>query len=214
MLSNIYFVILGISFLISSTVYWRKDAPAYFKFFPPFLLLTIIVEFAGRIMAQSNVPNIPLYAVFLPSEFVFYFLILSYIIQSARWKKLIRHSCWVYSIMILASIVWVGINSFPTIIYSVGCILLISFCSRYFYETFEMPNSSNPLREPNFWIVCALFIFYGGSLPVWIATNLMYDFSDNTLHLLSTILLSLNYILYSSFTIAFLCNLKPSKPLS
>src|SRR6266700_8105039 len=93
-----YYVILILCFLAGLTVYFRKAVPVYLKFFPPFLLLTIIIEIIARIMAIRYGANQSLYSFFEVFEFAFYFFVLHYIIRSKRGGKIILFTAWLYPV--------------------------------------------------------------------------------------------------------------------
>lgn len=204
----IYITILAISFLTSITEYFKKEKLQYLVYFPPFLLITLVVEIIGRVTAVKGINNGPLYNIFLPSEYLFYFFTLHNIIQNHRYKKYILYACTIHSIFTLTSLLLDGLYVFPTLIYSFGAILILVFCALYFYQLIELPVFPKPTQEPSFWIVCGLLIFYGGTLPIWATTNLAHNFSESVLKIEIFILMALNCILYSFFVIAFLSKVK------
>lgn len=214
-ISYVYFSILLLSILFSFLVHFGKNVPSYLKYFTPFLLLTFAVELTGAIIHRKSLNTSPLYNFFSTIEFVFYFGILFQIIRNRIVKKSIVFSIVLYPLIAFTNIIFLqGPYRFHTYTYSIGVFLIVGFCAFYFNEMMKLPVFPNLRREPSFWIIFALFFYYGASLPVWAVNNLMYDLSYDTLSYLGILLLSLNYILYSLFTFAFLCGIKVRKTTS
>lgn len=215
MLFLIYMTILIISFLAGLSIYFRKDLPAYLKLFPPFLLLTIIIELISRGLALRDMNNLILYNFFTTFEFIFYFFILQHVIQNKRTKKIILHIYWLYPTIALLNIFLIqGINVFHSFSFILGCLLVIVFCARHFYELISIPGSKNLSRVPTFWVCCGLFLFYTSSLPFYVAIKFMYFFSYTDIKIMWYALSIANYLLYFLFAIAFLCTIRIRKSRS
>jgi len=162
-------------------------------------------------MAIRYGANQSLYSFFEVFEFAFYFFVLHYIIRSKRGGKIILFTAWLYPVIALANIFFVQgvhLNVFATYSYSLGVILIIAFCVYYFYELFRAPGYSGLLQLPSFWICSGLLIFYGCTLPLFVAANVLRDYSNAELRNLGLVLSWANYVLYLSFAIACLCGIK------
>lgn len=198
------------------TVYFRRDVPAYLKYFPPFLLLTIVIELIGDKIANQYVNSLLMYDLFVIFEFVFYFFVLYHFFTHRVVKRLIIVAICCYPLLAFADMFWLqGARKFDSYSYSLGALLVIAVCVRYF---FELPNAPRILweilREPSFWVVCALLIFYAATLPVFAGISLVSRFSSRAMKVSANLVMFLNYLLYSLFTVAFLCRppSPPSKP--
>lgn len=212
LLSIIYFVILVISFLISSTIFFDKGAPLYLKLFPAFLGITLTIETISHAMYTMHIDSRPVYNFFTVFEFVFYFWVLQHIINHGKIKRVISISIRVYPLIALTNILFFqGIHRFHTYTLILGALLIVTFCVAYFYNLIKFPVSERPVRNPSFYICCGLLFFYSATLPIMAAINLhLYTqaFKTNILH---SLLLIINHVFYSLFAIAFLIRRRWSK---
>lgn len=200
-----------ISLLASITFYFRKGIPLYLKLFTPFLLITLIVEIIGwRMNEEGDDASLLLYF-FTVLEFGFYFYALSKIIQSGRAKKVIFSLVFIYPVLSVLNIYLIQVNTFPSVTYSLGCLLTVGICIYYFYELFHLPSSVDLVREPAFWICTGLLFYYICSFPLFGLYSLLYSTSNIILKNISTILMVMNALLYTLFTVAFLCGLRMRK---
>lgn len=201
-LSSIFVLI---SLAASLTLYFQKDVPSYLKLFPIFLAVAFIVERIGWYLDVKGISNIMFFGVFSVLYFEFYFYILRKIIQSAKANKVILYLSFIYPILFLLNIVFVQTHTFHSITYSLGCLLIVAVCIYYFYELFQLPKATNLIRDPAFWICSGLLFFYTCSFPLFGLLNLLSSLSQVLILNVSSILMFLNVLLYSLYTIAFLC---------
>jgi hypothetical protein len=93
-------------------------------------------------------------------------------------------------------------------------VLSYSFCSIIaivgivwkLYEMLKNPLEFNFLRNPFFYMLFAFLIFNLGTLPYFSMTNWLYNTHEyrNIYFLLVKVMSVLNYILYSTYSIAFI----------
>lgn len=206
----IYLAILLLSSLSSLVVHFQPNIPSYLKWFSPFLLLTFLVEvFANRIYVEVG-NNSLLYNLFTIFEFVFYFIVLKKIIRSRIIRKIVVYILMSYPVLaLLNTFFWQGQYKFHSYTFIPGALVVVGLCAYHFHELLKLPDSPDLKREHSFWVVCALLFYYGGTLPLWAANTLMHEFPKNVLKLMGIVIIILNYVLYSLFTVAFLCNIKP-----
>ena len=202
---NIY--IIALCFLVSLSVFFtQKTSFSYLKLFPPFLLLTLISESFGSYLGTKGIPNVLLYNLFSTFEFCFYLLIISLIIYDKKWKWFIRISIAIYTLVALANILFIQkSNTFHTMTYAIGCLLIVFFCIYYFFELFRVPQSEKLLKNPAFWICSGLLFFYCCGFPLYGLINSWSNISKIVLNNFDTIVSILNFFLYSLFMIALLC---------
>jgi hypothetical protein len=204
-----------LSFLAGLTAFFRPRASLSLRVFPLFLLLTLIVEIFGQYLADHKHSNIGIFNFFEILEFTFYFWVLQHIIRNSVAKKIIFHLVWVFPLFSFMNVFFIqGLNTFNTITYSLGSLIIVILTIFYFFELFQLPGSIPVLREPAFWICCGLLIYYSCSFPMF---ALVTRLSKNTPLLvinLEVILDTINILLYSTFTIAFLCSLRMRKSTS
>ncbi len=213
MIAPFYFFILVLGILVGISVYFQKDVQGYLKFFSPFLIITLIVSFIGYSMGMKDINNLALYNFFSVFEFVFYLFVLRQIIINQRIKKIILCCGVLYPIIAITDICFVtGIHAYHTVTYGFGAILIVIFCLYHFYELFRTPRFGRLIQQPAFWICSGLLLFYAGTLPYFIAINILTPFAnphyDAILGMLNIINIVSNCLYYSTFVIAFLCKVK------
>lgn len=202
-----------ISLLASFSLYFRKGIPSYLKLFTPFLLITLIVEVIGWRM-NLMMPGANRSFLFIPFsvlEFEFYLYTLCSIIQHVRAKHIVSYILFIYPVLAFLNVHFVQVNTFPSITYSLGCLLIVGVCIYYFYELFQLPGSVNLVREPAFWICTGLLFFYCCSFPLFGLSSFLYTASSIILNNLTTILTMMNALLYTLFTVALLCGIRTRK---
>lgn len=202
---DIYLIFL--CFLVSLSVFFaRRTSFSYLRLFPPFLLLTIISESFGAYLGSIGKNNLTLYNFFTTFEFCFYLWIISLVIKNRRWIRAIRLSVPVYALVAVTNILFIQkMNTFHTMTYVIGCLLIVFFCIYYFFELFRFPGSEKLLQNPAFWIVSGLMFFYCCGFPLYGLINLWSNISKFIVNNFGTIVTILNFFLYTLFMIAFLC---------
>ena len=200
-------IIESICFLASLALFLQGGIPKYLKTFPFFLLVTIIIEIVGKILAKAKVDVTQMYNVFTSFEFIFYFYILGSIIYNVKAKKILLVLIAVYPVLVLVNMIFFQKNTFHTTTYSLGCLLIVAACIYYFLELFQSTHSVNLIREPAFWICSGLLFFYTCSFPMVGLWNHLPGLPRIILKNLNTVMQFLNVLLYSLFSIAFLCRI-------
>jgi len=214
MTETLYIYFIALSYLIGWLFFNRNKDKTYLKWFPFFLVLSVVVETYGNYLSSLNIDNTRLYNFFSSAEFIFYFFILYHIIRSGRVKRIIFIIACVFVPLDLINIFFVqGLDNFHTVTYSLGCVLIIAPSIYYFYELFRLPKLISLMREPSFWIVSGLLFFYCCSFPYFAFTGLLYDAAPFIMNNFSMIISILNILLYSLFTIAFICRIRVRKSI-
>jgi hypothetical protein len=208
-----YLCIVAISFLASLTVYFASKSPdAYLKLFPPFLLTTLLVEFLAFYLRSIEQSNLAVYNFFTAFEFCFYIWVISLIISNKEVKKIIRVTLLIYAFSAIMNILFIQkMKMFHTVTYSLGCLLIVSFCIYYFLELFRLPNSIKLKNSPGFWICSGLLFYYCCGFPLYGLINFVNGLPTLIIKNFQTIVMIMNIFLYSLFTIAFLCRIKTRK---
>lgn len=199
-----------VCFIASLSVFFQKGTPIHLKLFPLFLLATIVIEVTGIALWRQGKSNILLYNLFGVISVMFYLYFIRNIIHNTRVKRLISITIIIYPLLTFINVEFIQVNAFHSITYSLGCLLIVSACVFYFYELFQLKRSINLLREPSFWICSALLFFFTCTLPFIGMTNFLFKVSTVIAQNLGAILAIINFLLYSLFTIAFLCRFKLS----
>jgi len=209
----LYLCIVAISFLASLTVYFTsKPSETYLKLFPPFLVITLFVELLGLYLRNINQNNLALFNFFTVFEFCFYLWVLSLVISNKKIKKIIKTTLAVYAFTAIMNILFIQkMKMFHTITYSLGCLLIVSFCIYYFLELFRLPKSVKLKNDPAFWLCSGLLFYYCCGFPLFGLINFVNGLPRLIIKNFQTIVTIMNILLYSLFTIAFLCRIKTRK---
>lgn len=209
----VYMYFILISFLASLSVYFTsKNDYFYLKLFPPFLLITIVVESLGTYLASIEKSNLGIYNFFTVFEFCFYLWVISLIVTNKHVKKIARVTALLYLVVAVINIILIQkMKAFHSVTYALGCLLIVAFCIYYFFELFKLPKSVKLKNNPAFWICSGLLFFYCCGFPLFGMANFLSGISKLIIRNFRSIIIILNVFLYSLFTIAFLCRIKTRK---
>jgi hypothetical protein len=208
----LYMFFLVASIIAGLSGYFQKEVPRYLKLFPLFLVLTLSVECYGFWLAYYKKNNIVLYNVYAILNFSFYLFVLKEVITTPRIKKIIFYAILGFIFFALYNIIFFQhLHNWNSVNYMFGCLLVVAFCIYFFYELFRKPKSTKLSKEPAFWICSGLLFFYCSSFPFLGLNNFLQNIPSILMRNLGYILTVLNILLYTLFTIAFLCRLKIGK---
>jgi hypothetical protein len=203
----VQYYFIALSMLAGFTAMAGGKLSHYLRIFPFFLLLTLITEIVGWQLSEQTQDNAALYNFFSLAAFTFYSYVLRDVVYSEKAKKVILLVMIFYLIISLINILFIQkIMVFHTMTYSIGCFIIVVISIYYFYELFQVPRSIDLKREPAFWVVAGLLFFYICTLPILGALNYIISFPPVITASLEPIII-LNILLYSLFTIAFLCRI-------
>ena len=210
---SLYIYFIAVSFLVSLSVYFTsKTSFNYLKLFPPYLLATMIAESLGSYLGYIGKNNLALYNFFSTFEFCFYLWVINLIIINRKMKKVIRATMVFYAFAAIINILFIQkMKMFHTVTYSLGCLLIVSFCIYYFLELFRLPKSVELKNNPAFWICSGLLFYYCCGFPLFGLINFVNALPKLIIKNFQTIVTIMNIFLYSLFTIAFLCRIKTRK---
>jgi hypothetical protein len=209
-------LVLIISLLGSLLYNFKASKNNRIIFFSVFLYLSFIVEIIGLYLSTKVISTIPLYNFFTAFEFIFDVFILHQFIHQPIAKKIFIGLMIAYFVAAMVNLFFVqGINAFHSVTYAAGCLLIVFCCAYYIIETLLKPTPVTLVRMPDFWICSALLFYYAVSFPIYGFANLVYSLPSSILRKFNLFIQILNIILYTMFSIAFLCRFKVTKsPLS
>ncbi|MBO9199232.1 MULTISPECIES: hypothetical protein [Niastella] len=197
-----------ICFLASLALFWQASVPKYLKAFPFFLLITLGVEFANKLFVKTDHSAALLYNTFTTFEIIFYLYIIRCCIYNLRIKTIILWIMVIYPVLVIINSAFFQVKTFHTSTYSFGCLLVVGACIYYFLELFQSTYSVNLAREPAFWVCSGLLFFYTCTFPLMGLWNHLHGLPSIILRNLFAVLQILNVLLYSLFSIAFLCRIR------
>lgn len=208
MLFNVYLSLLFLCFVTGIlAVYFNRRRPFYIKLFAWFIFMTLVIESTQKFFLHKYMQG--LYNFYWLLSFAFFGYLLYQIIQSKPMKRIILIAEYVFLPTCLISIFYFGgFNHFHAINYLPGAILLILFSAYFLYELFFNSLNTKLIQEPTFWIALGILLFHSCSASIILAFDFSRQFLRVELKLLNSILLTINLLYYSLFTIAFLCVIK------
>lgn len=208
-----YFYVEILCAVASITVYFQHPKPLYLKLFPFYLIISIVLEIIAGWMYRRYGSNSALYNLYLVFNFCFYLFVLREIISNRIFKRLELIANISYGALVLFNLFYYQkLNTWNSMSFSLGCLLIVAFCIYYFLELFKNPKSTKLTKEPAFWIVSGLLFFYCCSFPFLGLNNVVANAPEVVRRNLGNILTLLNCLLYLIFSIAFLCRLHFRKP--
>lgn len=204
-------VFCGIAFLASLNIYLRPPVESYFRVFSFYLLYDFISQTYGDYQAL-HIHNTILYSNLTTMVSSCFYIYLMRVIIRSRKAKLILLYCLVAFPLISAINIFLvqKPGAFQTMTYSLGCLLIVGACIYYFWELFQSKKYINLAREPTFWICSGLLFYYTCLFPVYGLINRI-SVDKAVIHVILVVLDFVGILLYLSFTIAFLCRLKPPR---
>ncbi len=207
----------AIAFLSSLTLYLRKDRETYLRYFPLFLFAVCAQEAISEYRESIHIlNNLFYYNPYTILVCCYYFLTIYWIIHNKKVKKIIIYILIIYPVIAAVNILFIQkVNSFHTITYSIGGLIIVLLCVYYFFELFQATANVNLLRQPSFWICSGLLFYYSCSFPLYGLNNFLIQSASLTvIKNLIFVFQILDVLLYLSFTIAFLCRLRVRKSTS
>ncbi len=189
--------------LLISLYCYKQTKYSVFRWFPPFLLLTLCSELLATYIAHEwNLSNQLLYKALTTIAFVFYLFVLSSAIKNRILKKYTFKVILLLVAIIFIQVFTLPVNVFHREAYLFGSCILVFYCFYYLYEIITGHDIDFKIeKEPFFWIVLGLLFFYlVGSAFIIFVNSFPKSFRDY----FSQIMRWLSLIMYSCFAISFL----------
>lgn len=212
---TILFEIIG---FITGLILLKRIKEKFLKNLILFLSITISVEIIGLLTTyfhQRNLNTI-VYNNYLAIEFCFYLYLVLKIIRKKTVKRMIFGViCFYAAIGLVNNMLVQGKHgSFTSITYSLGCFFVISSLLYYFYELMLFPSSISLIKQPAFWICSGLLFFYTSTFSIFGLTNFISKLPTSVYNGISIFITITNIVLYSMFSIAFVCQTQIPKSYS
>ena len=205
---HFYFLWFELVSFIVSLLFIKKLGQARLTLFIPFLFLTNIVEWGSRYgyFTLHNSNNWVL-NIFSNIEFLFYSYIFFTHTADPVYRKKIRIVFAVYFALALFNIFFIqGVTRFHSYTFLLGSLMIIYFCCNFYFDLIKMQHYINLIRYPLFWITSGLLFFYCGMFCYYIFyETYAYKYFLEYYKLFNVLTNIFNILLYSCFSIAFIC---------
>jgi hypothetical protein len=209
-LTYIYLATVFVAFL-SSLMSFRLNLPVHLKFFSALLGLTFLVELFASVILRFVLGvknNHWVYNAFMLVEFPAYGYYFYRIIRIESLKKAIRFFLIVFPVFWIITVLFqIGIRNWNSYVITVGSFFTVLFALMYYYQLMSASEMVTLRMLPEFWIATGMVIFYLTALPYFGMLNfLIRNYSTLATSLLGVVKV-MNILMYSFFTIGFLCSI-------
>jgi hypothetical protein len=204
---DMYFMLA--SLVAGLTVYFTTPSRIYLKLLPVFLLITFINElYAGYVVSKGGYTTVQ-YNIYNLLEFGFFIYLITQNIENRHIQRKPNWILWLYLAIAIANLlIFQGINTYNSVTYAIGSLAVVALSIFYFFELFRKKHFVQLSREPSFWIITGILFYFSCSFPLLTTTNFIQKMPEIILNNLQSLLFLLNIMLYTLFTIAFLCRIK------
>jgi len=219
-IQNIYMLPLFTCVLFSLRSLWQKWAASY-KTFSILLICVFLVELMAILWKYyfftfRNWPwtrsNLWLYNSFLIPQYLLYIAVYYRVLHTVTIRRWIIRIGIAYSLFALVNLLFIqhihAVNSF-TLAMADSIVLFLTIA--YFEQLRNQKEIVRLTKEPMVWISLGAFIYHGANLPFLLGLNFLISNNMSLALALFYIYLALNCIMYSLYTIAFLCRHPPQK---
>ncbi len=214
-MNSAYNITLVICLFISITIFIFSKAQPHIKAFAILMLVTTTVELGNyyTIFPEIHQSNHWTYNIWSIFEFYFFSYFFYHTLKDSVSRNLIKIFVFVYPIILIISFLtiqkWYIFHTYTFILESLYLIIL---CLLFFRELYTADEFKKLSTLPEFWIVTGLLIFTTGQLPYMLLLNYLnsnYIMASSFFSLY--ILVTLNIVMYTMFSIGLLCSTKTQK---
>ena len=190
--------------------YWSKWKNSPVKYFIIYLAVIAAAEFTGNMMGNANLSVLKNYwykLFVLPFEFLFLAFFFWKHVVSGPGKNLIPVMALIYAGSFIIEGLFLDYPTLPfsSFSYSIANILLLLMIIMYYKRLVNSEKLIFFYKEPFFWIVTGLLIFYLGSFPYYLLFNMLVNKFYEEIYLpFQVIVICLNYIMYAIFIFTFI----------
>ena len=198
-----YFEILA---FVCSLIFWKNIRNTPLKWFVPYLLFIVIVEFLGRYMrTELEVSNAWLYNISVPVEYLFFVFIFFSYFKSVINRKLSIGFILLFGLYVVIFLFVNGIVNFNRNVLLVGSFFLVIFSVLYLIGLYNQPGIINLGKQPVFWIAVGVLLFNAGEFSYDLLPKLFFiNRMDRGAVIFRSINSYLNLLLYLCISISFL----------
>lgn len=200
---NIYLTILFIS-LVLSIFSHKKDKALYL--FPFLLSAALLSDVGSAVLKHYGINFYFLYHIYLLFEYALLAYYFYLTINMVLVKKIILYSIPSFTgLSIIFSLTIVGVNEYPNWQTIIECFLLIIWVTIALF-TIEVKDGKSILLVPMFWICIGVLIYQCGIFTFTGMFNYLIKSKSDLFVKLRSYHTVFNCIIYSLYSIAFICS--------
>jgi hypothetical protein len=182
------------------------------KLLPWFILLTLISELTALWFAVKFGNNHKIYNVYQVVQFGFFSYILTLMTGNKGVRKLLIVLSALFTVFAILNLAIIqGMAQFNTVNYFGGAVIVSFFSGYSLSELFKKAVTGSPFKMPPFWIGSSILVLNSCMIPLLLPATLGLHFTPGETHILYILIMLVNYISYTMFTIAFLNSYKNNK---
>ena len=189
--------------LIALPTMWKIR---YLRIYPLLLFIVVVVEGYYSFFPVKSFHNAEVYNIQVPLQYICYLLILYYAAVGKGFKVFLLMSVvGIFLFTILTNIFFTQKGHSNIWSYSLCSIIIIVGIIWKFYEMLKNPVEFNFLRNPFFYMLFAFLLFNLVTLPYFSMGNWLYTTKTyrNVYLMLERVTSFINYVLYTTYSIAF-----------
>lgn len=177
-----------------------------------YLFVSLVVEITGAITAHLRVRNYWLYDLFIPFEFLFFAFLFVQSFKRHQLRNFGRIYTVLFSLFALANICFIqGLRYFDSYTFLIGSFFTVVLSSFYLYQLFVYDSGESLKTKPLFWISIGLIFFYLTNLIHLGLYNYLVSTHRHAAETLRKFLQVNDSIMYSFYSVAFICSKKTQK---
>lgn len=193
--------------LLASVALWSSLRLSVLRWFLPFLLFIVCVEFTGRYLGRElHQPNSWLFNLSIPIEYLFYTFIFWKNYTKLAFRFLAQWFLILFPVFFFFNLMANGLATFHTNVLLIGNFFMIVFSVLWFLAFYENMDKEILWKEPMFWIAAGVFLFNMGEFTYNLFSGFLIGHRlDHAATLFKAINNNLILLLYSFLIIGFLC---------
>ncbi|CAN5565111.1 hypothetical protein BH09BAC4_BH09BAC4_29740 [soil metagenome] len=212
MLLNLYLAVLTGCLLYA--LWHRRSLDGPFKWLFALICITWIVEAIGYWGLVTGRNSNVVFHIFQPTEYALLASFFAGYFAKTRTTQLAHVSIISFAIFCFIDALFIEkINAINSLSFSVEAILLILWCAYYFYALYKQDEVLHIRQIPEFWICTGILFFQTGAFFLMGLLNYLTRTSPDVATKLYNINHLLNILLYSLYTIGFVCKVGQKESL-
>ncbi len=203
--------------LITSVVFLYKFDNKPLRWFIPFLLLMVFVDFTGLyIRKELKEVNTWLYNLSIPLEYFFYGFIIGSLCITKNYRRIIFWCICFFAMWVVINLNFLqGFTDLNTNTLKAGSVLMIFFSCLGLIDLFRNDEHTTLLANPLFWICTGVLFFNAGEFIYFFFFDIfLQNHWDKAAKTFASINNKLIYVLYTCISIAIICSKKLEKKAS
>jgi hypothetical protein len=201
----LYLVLLSVC-SVTGIVYTRrlKWALSPMKLLPWFIFLTLITELTALWLAIRFGNNHKVYNIYHVVQFGFYSFVLTIMIGNKSVRNLLTGLATIFAVFAILNLAFIqGMDRINTLNFFIGAVIISFFSGYSLNELFKKAVTQSPFKMPSFWIGSSMLVLNSCMIPLILPTTFNMRFTPGETRILFSLIMLVNYISYTMFTIAF-----------